>query len=388
MRQIEAGPAEIRPDPLSWLDVLLESPSQEALLAHLREHHPCFSPHLPRRMALVGAGEEGQRIYRACRKLGIEIVGCADDDPERQKQGLCSLRVVPVRCLAELDLSVPVVIASHRVLQVFDRLQSMGFNHIAPAALLQILYPKIFTPQVFYDGLLDDLFEHREQYRGLAAQLAEDKSRAVLDAVLGYRLTLIPAGLRPLVEWDLYNPACLLRYTDDEVYIDGGAYDGDTIGLFITRVKGIFRQVLAFEPDLSNFERLRRNFGHDSRVLLINKGLYSGTTTLLFRNTGTRASVLSHQRGLGVPVTSIDEALDGGRVTFIKMNIEGAEIEALRGAVKSIRRHRPKLAISVYHRPCHLWRIPRLISEICSGYKYLLRQHDGGIIETVLYALP
>jgi hypothetical protein len=70
------------------------------------------------------------------------------------------------------------------------------------------------------------------------------------------------------------------------------------------------------------------------------------------------------------------------------MNIEGAEQEALRGAAESITRWRPKLAISAYHRARDLWQIPALVREIHAGYRLFLRQHDGGVIETVLYALP
>jgi hypothetical protein len=69
------------------------------------------------------------------------------------------------------------------------------------------------------------------------------------------------------------------------------------------------------------------------------------------------------------------------------MNIEGAEIDALHGGERLIRREHPKLALSVYHRPSDLWRIPEIVENFSSDYRLYLRQHDGGIIETVLYAL-
>jgi hypothetical protein len=70
------------------------------------------------------------------------------------------------------------------------------------------------------------------------------------------------------------------------------------------------------------------------------------------------------------------------------MNIEGAEIDALNGARKTIETWMPKLAISVYHRPSDLWQIPQLIHDFSKDYDFFLRQHDGGVIETVLYAIP
>ena len=76
-----------------------------------------------------------------------------------------------------------------------------------------------------------------------------------------------------------------------------------------------------------------------------------------------------------------------GRVTFIKMNIEGAELDALRGSSTVIERWGPTLAISAYHRPSDLWQIPFLVNELRDDYKLFMRQHDGGVIETVLYAI-
>jgi hypothetical protein len=70
------------------------------------------------------------------------------------------------------------------------------------------------------------------------------------------------------------------------------------------------------------------------------------------------------------------------------MNIEGAEIDALEGARKTIARWSPKLAVSVYHRASDLWRIPQIVSQLNPRYDLYLRQHDGGVIETVLYAIP
>jgi FkbM family methyltransferase len=213
-------------------------------------------------------------------------------------------------------------------------------------------------------------------------------SRRVLDAVIGFRLTLDPEVLRPVIEWDLYGPASLLVYGTDEVYVDGGSFDGDTIRLFIDRVGGKFSRVLAFEPDKNTFKRLAVNFAGEKRVEPINAGLHRRQATLHFDNAGTRGSILVDSGGIEIPVVGLDEILKGDRVTYVKMNIEGAELEALRGAQTAIRKWAPKLAISAYHRPTDLWQVADVVREVRSGYRLYLRQHDGGVIETVLYALP
>jgi FkbM family methyltransferase len=206
--------------------------------------------------------------------------------------------------------------------------------------------------------------------------------------VLTFRQTLDPRVLAPIVEPELYQLAGLLAYGDDEVYIDGGAFDGDSIRLFSARVDGRYERIYAFEPDPKTFAALKQNFASEPRIEPINAGLYHYAGTLRFRDDASRGALFAADGGIEIKVTTIDEVVGEGRVTFIKMNIEGAEIDALNGAQRTIQRWRPKLAISAYHRPSDLWRIPRLVRRLSEDYGLYLRQHDGGVIETVLYGLP
>lgn len=372
---------------MPWLDRLSTVPSVEAILVELRARHPGFVA--PRRIAVLGAADEGRRLVELCAAAGIEVAALVDDNPSLRGEVVDGVPVMPSDTLDELDRACPVVIASHRTLKAAQRLRESGFTHVAPFALLQMLDPAGFPPHAFYASWIEDLFENRDRYRDLASKLADDFSRRVLDAVIGYRLTCDPVTLDPIVEWDLYGPSGLIKYDENEVFVDGGSFDGDTVKLFIDRVQGRYDRVLAFEPDPGTFTKLQARFKGESRIEPINLGLYSAPGVLQFNDAGSRASgLVSDGSGTQVGVTSIDEVLKGDRVTYIKMNIEGAEQEALHGAAGAIAGWRPKLAISAYHRAADLWQIPELVSRLQSGYRLYLRQHDGGVIETVLYALP
>lgn len=371
-----------------WVDKLFQADSADTLRSAHLVRNPAFNPAELPRIAILGAAEEGIRLVEICQGRGIEIVALCDANPAKHGMAVGAYVVQPVERLEDVDRSTPVVVASHRVLKVVDYVQRMGFRHVAPLALLQLLSPEIFRPHMFYDGWLEDLFENRDKYRTLFELLADDFSRQVLDAVLGYRMSADATVLRPVVEWELYNPAGLLHFGDHEVYIDGGTFDGDTIRLFIKRVNGKFDRIIGFEPDPETFKRLKENFAHEPRMEPINKGLFSHTTVLRFNNSGTRGSIFTGEEGIKVPVTSLDEMLEEAPVTYIKLNIEGAEPEALNGAAKAIKRCTPLLAISAYHKPGHLWQLPFQIQELNERYKLYLRQHDGGVIETVIYALP
>lgn len=373
---------------LPWVAALSEATSAEMLREGLRRRYPLCVPRELSQLAIVGAAEEGRRLADLCAKWKIEVVAIGDDDSTKRGQTIGGCSVRPLDTLSDLKKSIPVVIASHRVLKASDRVRLMGFKTVVPFALLQVTEPEMFPPHMFYDGWLEDLFANRDRYAALAERLADDLSRRVLNANIGYRMTCDATVLRQIIEWDLYGSTNLLQYGDHEVYIDGGTFDGDSIRLFIDRVGGRFDRVMGFEPDTKTFSRLCANFVHEPRVEALNKGLFSHSTTLHFDNAGTRGSIFADKVGsIEVPVISIDEVLGEAPVTFIKLNIEGAEQPALHGAVRAIKRCAPKLAISVYHRAADLWQIPQLVSDIRPDYQLYLRQHDGGVIETVLYAL-
>jgi FkbM family methyltransferase len=382
--RVTAGPL---PDPTLWRDQLSETRDAGELRRSLTARYAALAPGRIRELAILGAAEEGKRLAGLCVGRGIRVRAIVDDNPVRQGRMIGGQAVVATAALTELPHHVPVVIASHRVLKAADQLRAAGFATVAPFGMLQVLDPAAFPPHMFYDGLIEDLLANRAAYLQLADMLADDMSRRVLDAILAFRLSFDPSVLRPIVEWDLYGPRDLLHYGDDEVYVDGGAYDGDSIRLFIERVRGRYSRVLAFEPDRSTFKRLVANFADEKRVEPINAGLHRQKEVLRFDNAGTRGSLLVEEGGIEIPVVGLDEILDGDRVTLIKMNIEGAEQDALAGAGRAIQRWAPKLAISVYHRPSDLWQIPRIVRELRSDYDLYLRQHDGGIIETVLYAI-
>lgn len=374
---------------LHWLQQLNNYHTVTELRQQLQHrYHKLITNNLTK-LIIVGAAGEGKRLADLCAKYAIEIIAHADDNPAVQGTEYAGKQIVPTANLADLDKNVPIIVATHRVLKPIQRMKALGFNQVVPFAYLQIMQPDRFPPHMFYERWLEDLIDNKAQLNDVVQLFADDFSYKVFDAVLGFRLTLDPAYLEPIVEWDLYGPNNLLQYGKNEVYLDGGTFDGDSIALFIERVNGKFDRIIGFEPDSNTFQRLAANFAHDKRVEPVNKGLYSHATVLKFDNAGDRGAIFTENAAqtVEVPVTSIDQHLAGARVTFIKMNIEGAEIAALNGSKATIKRYAPKLAISVYHRPSDLWEIPLLIKSLCQDYQLYLRQHDGGVIETVVYAI-
>jgi FkbM family methyltransferase len=367
-------------------DEITEAGSGPALRARLAKRWPALTRERLKAVAIVGAADEGLRLVGICAGLGIEVAAVADDHPAKRGTTVDGRKVEPVESLERLDRSIPVVIASHRALKLRRRLAAMGFATVAPFMTLQLLDPQRFPPHMFHERLLEDLVESLPRLRRLGESLGDDRSREVLAAVIGYRLSGEPADLEPIIDWELYGAGELLEYGPNEVYVDGGSFDGDSIRLFIERVGGRYERIIGFEPDPKTFARLKANFASEPRVRPYNAGLHRAGAVLRFDDAGTRGSILVESGGITVPVVSLDEIMQGHRTTYVKMNIEGAELDALQGAAQTLRRWKPKLAISSYHRADHLWRVAETIREIEPRYSVFLRQHDGGIIETVTYA--
>lgn len=182
----------------------------------------------------------------------------------------------------------------------------------------------------------------------------------------------------------------LMRPCQDEIFVDGGCYDCSTDRLFNKWCGGGYKKIYAFEPDAKNYERCMGAARQIANMELINRGLWSREETLYFAGNADQGSKIIETEGqdvMTVPVAAIDDVAGGEKVTFIKMDVEGAELEALKGARKTIEKHHPRLAISVYHKPEDIWEIPAYILSLSKDYRLYIRHYQLSKNETILYAV-
>lgn len=180
----------------------------------------------------------------------------------------------------------------------------------------------------------------------------------------------------------------IVQPVEDEVFVDGGSFDGSNSLDFHQWCHGKTKMIYAFEPDKANAEKCMENLKHKLRAdfEVINAGLWSKKDTLHFRESHSVDSRIEEEGKISVPVTSIDEAVSEN-VTFIKMDIEGAELKALKGAAGMIQRNKPRLAVCVYHKPEDILEIPSYIKKLVPEYKLYLRHYIPYHYDTVLYAV-
>ncbi len=171
--------------------------------------------------------------------------------------------------------------------------------------------------------------------------------------------------------------------------MDCGAFDGDTLRRLYEEY-GTIESIAAFEPGIRNFSALasciRNTPSLADRIVLYPCGVWSSTTRLSFCEKDAASSIVGGEGETMIPCVAIDDVLRGFNPTHIKMDIEGAEYEALIGARETIGNSRPDLAICLYHRPEHLWQIPLMVSKWDMGYKFFLRQYGHNGFDLVMYA--
>ena len=192
---------------------------------------------------------------------------------------------------------------------------------------------------------------------------------------------LLLAMREDLQYFDVFSPR------DDEVLIDAGAYDGATAIQFLEWGRGRVKHVYSFEFDPENAAKCEEKLKpYADKVTVVSKGTWDKDEVVRVNLTGNAGSSVGRAGDTAAYLTSIDNVVKDERVTFIKMDVEGAELKSLAGARNTIIKNHPRLAICVYHKYSDIYEIPGYILSLVPEYKFYLRHYSSRDWETVLYA--
>lgn len=217
--------------------------------------------------------------------------------------------------------------------------------------------------------------------------LADDKSKQILIDRIKFCMTGSLISRDPL-EMVYFDPM-LVVLSETEVFVDCGMFTADTAEEFFNLTDNKYAHYYGFEPDVENFNVACQLLSDKPNVTAIPKGIWSTTTNLSFKNGYLSCSMVCKDGEGHIPVISLDEYFtDKPHVpTFIKMDIEGSELEALKGAENIIRKYKPRLAICVYHKPEDMYTLPGIIKNFRDDYVLYLRHYTDVFCDTVLYAI-
>ena len=241
----------------------------------------------------------------------------------------------------------------------------------------------------------DYIMENQKKFIETFDLLADDFSKKTLLTYLKANFTNDVSEIISITQNDEYfNDLTRPVLSRGEAigYVDCGAFDGDTVEDFINFSEGKYGKVFAFEADPKNFEKLK-NFVREKNyknVELLNCGVWSEKTTLFFYDIGSGGSRISEFGNSKLEVDSIDNIVGEEKIDFIKMDIEGSELNALKGAIKTLERCKPVLAISIYHKKEDLITIPQFLKKIYPNAKFYLRKYNTNayFADLNLYVIP
>lgn len=165
----------------------------------------------------------------------------------------------------------------------------------------------------------------------------------------------------------------ILRYTENETYLDLGAFNGDTVLQFAGDVCQRYQHIYAVEPFLKSYQKLLQNTGGLQNVTCIHAAGAQSNAPLLFETKGGRGGSAGSGKGTVVNAFCVDSYFAHSGPTTIKIDVEGMEAEVIAGAAQTIRRFKPKLQIAAYHRTEDLFAIPQQVLALRPDYKLYLR---------------
>lgn len=330
----------------------------------------------------------GLNAYVKFHNLGIDVIGFADSFADRQETfaGLPSYSLVQLAVMDNFVIYIATCNMEY-VSEILEKLEDLKDVEVYANGY-------VYGAGEYDVPMMKEWMKSNEKkIQFVSEHLEDEKSKYVFDKLLEYRVTNRKSILSEIEEKEhrQYFPGKdILKPDGDEIFIDAGAYNGDTSREFCEWVAGEYSKIWLLEPDSLMYQVMKEyiRLKGIKNAIPVNKGAYSYTGKIAFKeDSATGSSMIDAESGEDtIEVISIDDILNGESATYIKMDIEGAEKEALEGAERTIKTYKPKLVVCIYHKPDDLWELPYYIMQKYPWYKIYIRHYSFTSNETVMYA--
>jgi len=332
-----------------------------------------------------GAGITGEKALHFLRKnYELRPLCFCDNNPAKQMTEIDGVKVYSLGYIMKHFRDYWILISCDAFLEISRQLVDAG---VRSEDILYIEPDMLNSPR----GGGEYVKEHLQDFKSMYELLEDEKSRKVYLGVLNYKITHDLKYVDGITDTVPYFDEELIKLQPDEVFLDCGAFIGDTLLDFVKQTQGEYKGVICFEPNKDNINLLQTTIDREQirKVKVFPYGLSDKKQTLRFGGS-TENGRISDNGSEIIECDTVDNLClcMKEKVTFIKMDIEGSEYYALNGARELIQRDHPKLAICVYHKKDDFFVLPRLIKEIYAGYKLYFRQYELSGEETVCIALP
>jgi len=319
-------------------------------------------------IVLYGMGNGADKIIKVLDEYSIKFDGVFASDGFVRDKEFHGFKISSYSELKEKngEMIVLLCFGSSRP-EVIENVKRISVEQEVYAPEVPVIGGGLFTENYFKSNY--------EEFKAVYERLADEKSRQTFINIINFKLSgkidyLFDCQTEPNEPYDSF-----LKLNNNETFLDLGAYTGDTVSDFMNRVHD-WKGIIAVEPDKKTFKKLEKNTENVSKIELLNKCISSYCGIGGFAMNSGRNSVIS-EKGTDTEFVTVDSVLNGREVSFIKMDVEGEEVGAIKGASDSILRYKPKMLISCYHRTDDFLTIPKAVFEIRNDYKLYMRHFSS-----------
>lgn len=314
-------------------------------------------------VVVYGMGNGADKVIDEFNRLSIPVMGVTASDAFVRGQ---AFRGFTVKKLSEFNGEFIIAVAFASSLpDVMNHIYSLCDKY-------RVIVPCV---PVFGDEIFNREFIERNKDKiNSAYELFDDKSKRIFAGCVNFMFGGELETLKSVTsdKDEVFNS--IFSMNSNESYLDLGAYRGDTVEEFLNYCGGEYENIIALEPDRRTFKKLCDYLTDIPKSVGIQKAIYSESKTVNFSSNAGRQSTIS-EKGEQIETTTVDEICRNKRITYIKMDVEGAENDGLEGAKNTLKTQKPKLNIALYHRSADIFEIPLTIAEINPEYKFHIRRH-------------
>ena len=352
-----------------------------------------FPRKIDKPVIIYGAGSLGKMAKDFFRCLDIPFLYVVDKNASKYKtdehwQNVEIIHPDDVKKTDKEDCLLVVCIVTMPLMKLQDELKNNGWKDIAFFYDVSETYRDRYPlNNGWFLGKFND--KEKESIEKVFYSLADDISRAYYTQFLAWRklrIELLFDGFEINEDNRFFIPEITGVLKESEVFVDCGAHKGFVTEKFLKTVNNKYKAIYVIEPDYANFETLEARLRNIPNTTILKCALSSKNGEERFYQGFDFASKLS-KNGNDLAKTVMLDSLNI-KATFIKMHLEGGELDALQGAVNTIQEYRPILVITIYHNSDGVWRIPLFLINNTKNYKYHMRLHSWGGTGAVFYAIP
>ncbi|MGN0594011.1 MAG: FkbM family methyltransferase [Hominimerdicola sp.] len=314
---------------------------------------------------IYGMGDGCEKILAIMRKKGIEPKGIFASDDFSRGQTFCGYKVKNLSQVEREEEDFLAVLAFGTSLpEIMERIEGISQRYEVIAPDCAVIGDEYFDKEHFLDN-----FHHAEKAYSL---LCDEQSRLVFENLTAFKITGKIEYLKKIFT-NTDESHNLLDLSEAEIYCDLGAYNGDTICEFLSHTNGKYEKIYAFEPNRRNFQKCMKNTKNLDNIEYHNSASWERDTCIGFTS-GSGRQAQADIKGRLIQARALDSVLGEKKCTYIKYDVEGADFQALKGSVKTIRKYSPKICMALYHRPYDYIDIPLYIYNINADYNFYMRQ--------------